>query len=104
MSDSIKFWQQYLKEAPTCSALPVHIPRAEQQSSQGESVSFTYDAPTTSALKQLALKHKVSLYTLLLSSYQLFLHALLDQDDIVVGTDMAGTGARRVTSLDWFFY
>ncbi|MFT6255950.1 MAG: amino acid adenylation domain-containing protein, partial [Cellvibrionaceae bacterium] len=103
MSDSIKFWQQYLKEAPTCSALPVHIPRAEQQSSKGDSVSFTFDAPTTSALKQLALKHKVSLYTLLLSSYQLFLHALLDQGDIVVGTDMAGREQQELQALIGFF-
>ncbi|UCH98508.1 MAG: amino acid adenylation domain-containing protein, partial [Candidatus Aminicenantes bacterium] len=77
--------------------LPTDFSRPSMQSFAGGSICFETGKKETAALKSLAQKQNVTLFMLLLSIYNVFLFKLSGQEDIVVGTPIAG---RRHTDLE----
>ncbi|NIM16759.1 MAG: hypothetical protein GTO45_32620, partial [Candidatus Aminicenantes bacterium] len=70
--------------------LPIDYPRPAVQSFEGRTISFGISEEETAALDQLALAENASLYMVLLSFYTIFLAKVTGQEDIVVGTPVAG--------------
>ncbi|MCP4146548.1 MAG: hypothetical protein GY757_02255, partial [bacterium] len=60
------------------------------QITEGENITFTLEEKDTRALKALALEEDVTLFMLLISAYYLLLHKLTHQEDIIIGTPVAG--------------
>ncbi|MCP5046028.1 MAG: acyltransferase domain-containing protein, partial [bacterium] len=77
--------------------LPLDYTRPRVRGFEGKSVTFLLDPRDTQALKRLALEKKTTLYTLLLTLYNIFLARLSNQETIVVGTPIAG---RRHADLE----
>jgi amino acid adenylation domain-containing protein/FkbM family methyltransferase len=71
-------------------ALPTDYERPETQSFEGDLVSFEVDRQQTGALKELAKSRGTTLYVVLLAIYNVLLAKLSRQEDIVVGTVVAG--------------
>ncbi|MCP5047737.1 MAG: amino acid adenylation domain-containing protein, partial [bacterium] len=87
-----KYWLNEFstqKEIPLL-ALPTDYPRPKVQEFEGSRVYFEIDKDGTHALKEYALKEGVTLYMVLLSLYTIFLSRVTRQEDIVVGTPVAG--------------
>jgi amino acid adenylation domain-containing protein len=70
--------------------LPMDFKRPIIQSFEGGTSSFGIEKKDTAALKKHALKEKTTLFTVLLAAYNIFLSKISSQEDIVVGTPVAG--------------
>jgi non-ribosomal peptide synthetase component F len=57
----------------------------------------------STSLNRLATQHGTTLFTLLLASFQLLMHRQTRQQDLVVGTDVAGRSHPDVEPLIGFF-
>jgi amino acid adenylation domain-containing protein len=92
-----KYWlKQFEREAPVLN-LPTDYLRPTVQSFEGDHLAFELSVEQTMALKALALKTGASLFMVLLAIYNILLSHISDQEDIVVGTPVAG---RRHVELE----
>ncbi|MFC4546944.1 non-ribosomal peptide synthetase [Paenactinomyces guangxiensis] len=85
-----KYWLKQLSGGLTAMELPADHPRPPVQQFTGEKLEFKLCPDLTRKIKQLGTKQGVTLYMTLLASYQLFLSKYTDQENIVVGTMVAG--------------
>ncbi|NIM18093.1 MAG: AMP-binding protein, partial [Candidatus Aminicenantes bacterium] len=85
-----RYWlKQFESEIPVLE-LPTDYARPDTQSFEGCSSESRVGEEDTKALKKLALDSEVTLFTLLFTAYNVFLWKLTGQEDIVVGTPVAG--------------
>jgi amino acid adenylation domain-containing protein/non-ribosomal peptide synthase protein (TIGR01720 family) len=98
-----QFWRQTLTGAPDQPALPVDMARPLPWSSAGGRLSLQIPAGLSTQLAALAQAQDVTLFMLLLSSFQLLIHRLSGQDDVLIGTDVAGREHQALEPLVGFF-
>ena len=101
LEEQLRYWRKQLEEAPVLLELPTENPRPPVQSYRGARVKLEIAPQTTRALKVLSQQHSVTLFMTLLAAFQALLYRYSGQDDVVVGTPVAGrtrAGNRRV---DW---
>ncbi|HLP45748.1 MAG TPA: amino acid adenylation domain-containing protein, partial [Candidatus Kapabacteria bacterium] len=70
--------------------LPTDYPRPAVQSFAGDEIRFEIEPGATAALINLALEQGTTLYMILISLYTILLANLSGQEDIIVGTPVAG--------------
>ena len=94
MKESIKkqeeYWKQQFAGPIPVLNLPTDYPRPELQSFEGRSVEFALGKEETLHLGRLAFQERTTPYMVLLALFNIFLAKLSDQEDIIVGTDVAG--------------
>jgi amino acid adenylation domain-containing protein len=91
------YWlKQFAGEVPVLD-MPADYLRPSLQSFAGQTLCFEINREETAALKSLALQRDVTLFMFLLLLYTVFLGKLSNQEDLVVGTPLAG---RRHTDLE----
>ncbi|MFC0215901.1 non-ribosomal peptide synthase/polyketide synthase [Paenibacillus chartarius] len=84
------YWlKQFAGELPVLD-LPTDNPRPPMQSFEGDRFWFHAGAELTEAVRQAAAKTGTTTYMVLLAAYQVLLHKYTSQEDIVVGTPIAG--------------
>ncbi|MCU0289179.1 MAG: amino acid adenylation domain-containing protein, partial [Acidobacteria bacterium] len=92
-----EYWlNEFAGEVPGLE-LPTDYPRPTVQSFEGNRISFEVDKEMTEVLKALTLKTETTLYMLLLALYTVFLSKITGQEEIVVGSPIAG---RRHVDLE----
>ncbi|MFC1759599.1 SDR family NAD(P)-dependent oxidoreductase [Planctomycetota bacterium] len=84
------YWQQHIDGAPHNIELPTDHPRPAIQSFRGGTLGFKLDDDLTHQVLQTAAQQNVTLFTLLLSAYDVLLHRYTGQSDFLVGCPMAG--------------
>jgi natural product biosynthesis luciferase-like monooxygenase protein/amino acid adenylation domain-containing protein len=90
LAEAERYWlQQFAAPLPILD-LPTDRPRPPRQTYAGTQYRTAIDADTASALKQLAAQQGSTLFMLLLAGFNLLLHRLTQQDDIVIGSPWAG--------------
>jgi non-ribosomal peptide synthase protein (TIGR01720 family) len=98
----LDFWRGRLSGlAPL--RLPTDRPRLANRSLRGDVVGFTVPAETVTALRDLAGGANASLFMALLAGFQVLLSRYSGQDDIAVGTPIAGRNQAEVENLVGFF-
>jgi iturin family lipopeptide synthetase B len=91
------YWlRQFEGEIPVLN-LPVDFARPTVQSFDGSVFPFEIEPAETAALKRLASRQDATLYILLLAIFNILLARLSGQEDIVVGSPVAG---RRHADLE----
>ncbi len=83
--------------------LPGDRPRSLKQSLKGANYSFPLSKELARGLTELSRKEGVSLFMTLLSAFQMLLGRYADQNDIVVGTDIANRTRVETEQLIGFF-
>src|SRR5262249_34498483 len=78
-------------------------PRPPAQSFRGASFGFRLSAERTAALKDLGRREGATLYMTLLAAYAVLLQRWSGQDDILVGTPIAGRTRGETEGLIGFF-
>ncbi|MGW3633871.1 condensation domain-containing protein, partial [Streptomyces sp. NPDC005122] len=96
------YWTDALAGAPAVISLPTDRPRPVEQDFHGSRVRVDIDEDLTTALRALADKGGVSLFTALLAGWSALLSLLSGQDDIVVGTPSANRRRGDVGGLMGF--
>ncbi|HVR95216.1 MAG TPA: condensation domain-containing protein, partial [Thermoanaerobaculia bacterium] len=90
LTAQVEFWRQRLEGAPPFLDLPADHPRPPVQTFRGDAAWIVLPGDLLADLKGLALRHNASLFMVLLSGFQLLLGRLAGQDDLVVGSPIAG--------------
>jgi 3-oxoacyl-(acyl-carrier-protein) synthase/acyl carrier protein len=94
-----EYWlQEFAGDIPELH-LPLDYPRPPLQSFEGGLVTFEIDAPQTRDLKVLAESEKTTLFMVLLAVYNVLLARLSRQEQIVIGTGVAGRNHEELQNL-----
>jgi amino acid adenylation domain-containing protein len=102
LQTQLDYWQQQLNNLPILE-LPTDFPRPPQRTFRGAKQTLVLDRSLSHALKKLSTETGVTLFMTLLASFQTLLHWYTNQDDIVVGTDVANRNQAEIEPLIGFF-
>ncbi|WP_259359059.1 amino acid adenylation domain-containing protein [Pseudomonas fulva] len=99
----LAYWQAQLGREQTVLPLPLDRPRPAVQSLRGASLGVHLPAALRDGLRQLARQQDVSLFTVLLASFQVLLHRYSGQADIRVGVPNANRNRAEAERLIGLF-
>ena len=98
----LDYWKQKLRNLAPLE-LPIDRARPPVRSSRGAVLGFVVDKPLTDQLQQLSHDNSVTLFMTLLAAFNVLLHRYSHQDDICVGTPVAGRQDEKLENLIGFF-
>ncbi|WP_437884668.1 amino acid adenylation domain-containing protein, partial [Pseudomonas sp. LRF_L74] len=99
----LNYWIKQLGGEPPVLELPLDHPRSAVQIQAGASLDIPLSAEVYQGLKRLAEGQGVTLFMLLLASFQTLLHRYSGQSDIRVGTPIANRNRLETECLIGFF-
>src|SRR5205814_2265228 len=99
----LAYWQQQLQGAPALLELPTDKPRPAVQSYRGAREDLVLNRELTGALEHLSRQEGVTLFMTLLASFNVLLSRYTGQEDIVVGSPIAGRNRTELEALIGFF-
>ena len=99
----VAWWREHLAGAPAVLTLPTDRPRPPVQSHRGARVPFSFTPEEAGALRALALEQRGTPFMALLAAFGLVLSRWSGQDDVVVGTPVAGRTRREVEGVVGLF-
>jgi amino acid adenylation domain-containing protein len=99
----VDFWKLHLAGAPELLALPTDRPRPALQSYAGASIRFHIPAGLSAGLAQLGQRHGTTLFMTLLAGWGVLMARLSGQDNVVIGTPVAGRHRSEIEQLAGFF-
>ncbi|HVH13547.1 MAG TPA: amino acid adenylation domain-containing protein, partial [Longimicrobium sp.] len=97
------YWAGTLAGAPELLELPTDHPRPAQMDHAGARFGLVLDEALTAGLKALSRRHGTTLFMTLLAGWAAVLGRLSGQEDVVIGSPMAGRGRREIEGLIGFF-
>ncbi len=97
MEADLAWWRAYLAGLPEALHLPADQPRSQVEERRCETLPFTLPRPLSYALAQFADDQDTTLFVVLLSAFALVLHRFSGQDDLAVGSPIAG---RRFENME----
>ena len=99
----VDYWQGHLTGAPGLLELPLDRARPPVRSYAGGLVGLRLKSELTARLHQLAQRHGVTLFMVLLSAWSVLLAKLSGQSEVVIGTPVANRQRSEIESLIGFF-
>ncbi|MCP4219489.1 MAG: amino acid adenylation domain-containing protein, partial [bacterium] len=90
MEEQSDYWSAVHGDDLPVLNLPTDFARPALFSFAGDHVDFELDAAATSTLKAMADENDLTLYMVLISAFNIFLHKYTGQEDIVVGNVIMG--------------
>ena len=102
-SRQLDYWRELLGGEQPVLELPFDQQRPAVPSHRGARLNIALPTPLVDALKGLAQREGVTLFMLLLASYQAFLHRYSGQQDIRVGVPIANRNRVETERLIGFF-
>ncbi|HEY0365245.1 MAG TPA: amino acid adenylation domain-containing protein, partial [Pyrinomonadaceae bacterium] len=99
----LSYWKNQLQGVPTVLELPKDRPRPLVQTFNGARHSVGLSKQTTEALKELSHSEGVTLFMTILAAYQTLLFRYTGQENIIVGTPVAGRNAAELENLIGLF-
>jgi hypothetical protein len=102
LEQQLAYWKPALAGLPVLE-LPTDRPRPAVASFRGGRTSFEIDAQLTRKLKELGRTERATLFMVLLAAFQVLLYRYSGQEDIAVGTPIAGRVRPELGGLIGFF-
>jgi len=103
LDSELSYWKRTLDGLSPQLHLPTDRPRPATFSNQGTSESISLPPILGERLQRLSRQHGVTLFTTLLTAFQTLLQRYTGQDDIAVGTSVAGRNRVETEELIGFF-
>ena len=103
LEEQLSYWKGQLKGAPAVLELSVSGPRPPRQTFRGATESLVLSKPLSDSVRRLAQAEKATLFMTLLAAFQVFLLRHSGQEDVVVGSPVAGRNRSDVEGLIGFF-
>ncbi|OLG07559.1 Long-chain-fatty-acid--CoA ligase [Bacillus paralicheniformis] len=97
------YWLKQLDGELPVLELPADNARPAVRSFAGDHVSFSLDADTSSGLYKIARDNGCTLYMVLLAAYSTLLARLSGQEDIIIGSPIAGRAHKDLESVIGMF-
>ncbi len=102
LARQLGYWREKLADLSALE-LPTDRPRPAAQSYRGGRQALALSAELSAALKRLSRSERVTPYMLLLGAFKVLLARYSGQDDIAVGSPIAGRTQREIEGLIGFF-
>ena len=84
------FWKMQMAGEPSYITLPADYPRPDSRHIDSQLLPFQFSAEITQRIKHYAQSQEVTLYTLLLAVYYVWLYRYTGQEDLVVASSVLG--------------
>ncbi|HEX5542765.1 MAG TPA: amino acid adenylation domain-containing protein [Micromonospora sp.] len=98
-----EYWIEHLRGAPALITLPTDRPRPPVQSYQGDTYYFSVPDLVARRADQFCQANGVTMFMALLAAFSALLSRYSGQDDVVVGTPVAGRNHPDLEPLIGFF-
>ena len=95
----LAYWKTQLDGAPVCLDLPTDRPRPAAQTFHGASAALSLSPALTSALARAFRTQHATVFMKLLATFNVLLHELSGERDIVVGTPVARRSQRDLEAV-----
>ena len=102
LANQISYWKKQLDNLSTLQ-LPTDWPRPAVQTYRGARESVLLAKDLSGKLKALSRKESVTPFMTLLAAFQILMHRYTGQDDIAVGSPIAGRNRCEIEGLIGFF-
>jgi amino acid adenylation domain-containing protein len=102
LQNQLLYWKKQLDNVSLLQ-LPTDHPRPPVLSHRGASQSLVLPKDLSEKLKTLGRKEGATLFMTLLATFQILMHRYTGQEDIVVGSPIAGRNRSEIESLIGFF-
>ena len=103
LKGSLSYWKGQLSGNPPVLALPADHPRPTVPTLRGASESIHLSPTLTEAIKNLGQQEGATLFMTLLAAFQTLLHRYTGQEEILIGTVVAGRNQPALERLIGFF-
>ena len=102
LGTELEYWKRQLADlTPLC--IPADYPRPAMQTSRGVRKCLSLSKELTDSLKQLSRREGITVFMTLLAAFQLLLSRYSGQDDVVIGSTIAGRSRAETEGLIGFF-
>jgi len=102
LAEQLSYWREQLSDVATLD-LPTDHPRPPMQTFIGATADLHVPQSVVERLKSITRKEHATLFMTLLAAFQTLLHRYTGQDDVVVGTPIAGRTRVEIEPLIGFF-
>jgi hypothetical protein len=99
----LNYWRGHLADAPARLELPTDRPESRNRTTAGATHPFTISPAVSARLKELGRREEATLFMLMLTAFSLLLSRYSGQDDIIIGTVIAGRQRLELEQLIGFF-
>ncbi len=103
LREHTEYWKKKLAGAPALLELPTDRPRPTVQTFRGAHEFITLPTALTQGLRKLAQQSRVTPFMLLLGAFKTLLHRYCRQDDVMLGSPIAGRTQLETEPLIGFF-
>ncbi|MGF7047829.1 amino acid adenylation domain-containing protein/non-ribosomal peptide synthase protein (TIGR01720 family) [Paenibacillus sp. DS2015] len=100
---SQQFWTRQLVGGHQMLDLPTSYPRTADVDYRGDTVKVPIEPKLVDQLRQLAIQQNTSLYMICLSVFYILLNKYTQQNDVVIGTSLAGRSRSEMEHLIGMF-
>ena len=97
------YWANALGGMTKTQKLPLATAPPVYRLGQAIPVNFSIPAATAAGLRELAHRHQATFFMVLLSAFEAVIHAFTEEEDMVIGTDVANRNRAELESLIGFF-
>ncbi len=103
LAEQLAYWQEQLGGTLPALELPTSRPRPAIQSYRGAMYSFELPAALTPALHDLNRREGMTAFMTLLAAFKVWLYRYTGQEDVIVGSPVAGRNYVEIEALIGFF-
>jgi amino acid adenylation domain-containing protein len=103
LEKQLRYWKENLAGAPASLDLPTDRPRPPQQSFRGAKYTLVLPKLLTEQITALGRKEGATIFMMLLAAFSVLLSRYSGQEDIVIGSPIAGRTRADLENLIGFF-
>ncbi|HKP82394.1 MAG TPA: amino acid adenylation domain-containing protein, partial [Pyrinomonadaceae bacterium] len=103
LEKQLSYWEEHLAAVPAVIELPVDHARPTMPSGKGAKLAFDLGPELLGNLKELSKRKDATLFMTLLAAWQVLLYRYSGQDQVCVGTPVAGRTRAETENLIGFF-
>ena len=103
LEELMSYWKKQLAGAPELLDLPTDLPRPPVQTYFGSVHSLTLEPQLYDSVRALSRRESVTTFMTVLAAFNTLLHRYSGQDDIVIGSPIAGRTRVELEDLIGFF-
>lgn len=103
LQTQVDYWRTQLADAPADLQLPVDRPETPNRRAAGASYDFTIPSDVAARLREICRSEETTLFMVMLTAFSLLLSRYSGQENILVGTMIAGRQRLELERLIGFF-
>jgi NRPS condensation-like uncharacterized protein len=103
LKENLDYWRKQLSGAPTRLDLPTDRPRTQNGKREGALHWFMIPLDVTAKLKEIARREEATLFMVLLAGFAALLSRYSGQEDMLIGTAIAGRQRAELEKMIGFF-